>query len=239
MKKNHKKAMVILSGGLDSTTLLYQVIKEFGEKNVTALTFNYGSNHNKKEIPMSVKTCLKLKVKQEVIEIASLFKYFNSSLLEGADAIPEGHYEQDNMKSTVVPFRNGILLAIATAFAEDRGIDKIYYGAHGGDHAIYPDCTDRFREAISQAAKEGTYNKVRILAPYNETDKVGILKTGIKLKVDYALTWTCYRGEEQPCGKCGSCIERTESFIKNNLVDPLYDDVGWKKAVKYYEEVNN
>ena len=233
----NKQALVVYSGGMDSTTLLYKIVKEYGNENVIALTFNYGSNHNIKEIPMSFKTCHKLKVEQRIIELSSFFKSFKSSLMSGANNIPEGHYKEENMKSTVVPFRNGILLSIAVGVAENENIGDIYYGAHAGDHDIYPDCTKAFRDAMTQASQAGTYNKVAIFAPFNDIDKVGILELGITLGVDYSMTWTCYKGNDEPCGKCGSCVERTEAFIQNRIQDPLYDSISWQEAKEFYKSI--
>lgn len=217
------KAIVILSGGLDSTTLLYEVVKKYGSKNVTALTFYYGSKHNHMEIPLAKKNTEKLGVEHIVIDVEPVFAMYNSALLQGGEAIPEGHYADNNMKKTVVPFRNGILLSIAVGLAESRGAKKVYYGAHGGDHNIYPDCRVEFVEAISKSAKLGTFNEVEIVAPYSKDNKITILTKGLKLGVDYSLTWTCYSPSKdgKACGRCGSCTERLEAFEKNNIKDPL------------------
>lgn len=228
-----KKALVIVSGGMDSVTLLYDIVKQLGIKNVMALTFNYGSKHNAKEIAKAIKSCYILGVKHEIISLKDIFKYFDSSLLQGGKAIPHGHYEQENMKKTVVPFRNGILLAVAVGYAESNNIDSVYYGAHSGDHSIYPDCRRDFVEAMNAASNLGTYNTIQIIAPYSDISKVEILKKGIELEVNYKCTWTCYEGESEPCGKCGSCVERISAFIKNDLQDPLYKDKEWKKAKEY------
>lgn len=217
------KAIVILSGGLDSTTLLYEVVKEYKAENVTALTFYYGSKHNHMEIPLAKKTTKKLGVEHIVMDVEGVFKNYNSALLQGGEDIPEGHYADENMKKTVVPYRNGILLSMAVGLAESRGAKKVYYGAHGGDHAIYPDCRVEFVEAVSKSAKLGTFNEVEIVAPYSEDNKITILTKGLKLGVDYSLTWTCYNPSEngKACGKCGSCTERLEAFKENNTKDPL------------------
>jgi 7-cyano-7-deazaguanine synthase len=170
-------------------------------------------------------TCFNLRVSHKILDLKNVFTNFKSSLLNHKDSekIPEGHYEDNNMKSTVVPFRNGILLSLAVGIAESYGIDKVYYGAHGGDHAIYPDCRPEFLEAIRQASNLGTYINVKILAPYIKMNKISILKKGIKLGVDYKNTHTCYcpNNQGQSCGKCGSCQERLEAFNKNKIKDPL------------------
>ena len=227
-----KKVLLILSGGLDSTTLLYDLVSTHNKDSIVALSFDYGSKHNNRELQKAIKTCAVLEVDHEIIDLKNIFKNFDSALLKGK--IPEGHYAEDNMKKTVVPFRNGILLSIAIGYAESNNIENIYYGAHGGDHAIYPDCRQGFVDTMSLAGQLGTYNNVSINAPYNDITKIDIVKRGIDLKVDYNNTWTCYVGEIHPCGKCGSCVERTEAFIENGLEDPLYNELGWERAKKYY-----
>jgi 7-cyano-7-deazaguanine synthase len=225
MKLKTRKALVILSGGLDSTTLLYDLVKKFGNKEVLAISFNYGSKHSKWELSCAMNTCNNLKVEHKVLDIRPVFSLFKSSLLDHIDSekIPEGHYEDENMKSTVVPFRNGILLSLAVGIAESRGIKSIYYGAHGGDHAIYPDCRSEFLDSINQAAYIGTYIGAEILAPYMKMNKISILKKGIKLGVNYKTTHTCYNPNNagKSCGRCGSCQERLEAFEKNKIKDPL------------------
>lgn len=234
-----KKVIIIVSGGMDSVTLLHEVVKKHGAKNVFALSFAYGSRHMKKEIPMAQFNCKKLGVSHQIVDVRGVFKNFNSALLDKKDSekIPEGHYEAANMKKTIVPFRNGILLSIAAGFAETNGAKILYYGAHAGDHFIYEDCRKEFVDAMSQAIKLGTMNAIEIKAPYWNDTKISILKKGKKLGVDYSKTWTCYnpKGNRQPCGRCGADMERVEAFLKNNLVDPLYTPKNWEKAVEYYE----
>jgi len=230
------KALVILSGGMDSTTLLHDVANGYAVPSILALTFDYGSKHNKKEIRQAKYNCKVLGIEHIIIRMQDVFKHFKSSLLESGDDIPEGHYKDSSMKSTVVPFRNGILLSIAAGIAESKSISKVFYGAHAGDHAIYPDCTDEFAHKFNEATQLGTYNNVEIYAPYEGKNKIDIIKKGIAIGVDYGHTWTCYKGKENPCGKCGSCVERTEAFIKNDLKDPLYTDKQWKEAVEFYNK---
>ena len=148
-----------------------------------------------------------------------MHQYFKSSLLEGADAIPEGHYASDNMKSTVVPFRNGIMLSIAIGIAESNALDEVLIANHGGDHTIYPDCRPEFINAINNAAIQGTYNNVNVVAPYTNITKGEIARIGAKLGIDYSKTWSCYKGEAQHCGKCGTCIERREALAEAGIVD--------------------
>lgn len=236
------KSTVILSGGVDSSTLLYEVVKKLGASNVIALSFDYGSKHNEIEIPLASKTCKKLKVQHEVIDVKEIFNHFDSALLKHDDSenIPQGHYAEGNMVKTVVPFRNGILLSMAIGFAESIEANKVYYGAHAGDHDIYPDCRKTFALAMSLAAQLGTYNNIEIVASYENENKTTIIEKGKELGVDYSLTWTCYDPQQGgvPCGKCGSCVERTEAMVNNQLVDPIFkDEQSWNEAVDYMKEV--
>jgi len=236
------KTVIILSGGVDSTTLLYELIRtKYMPYEVVSLSFNYGSKHNSYELAQAKETCKRLVIEHRIIDVKSVFDNFNSALLNHLDSddIPEGYYADENMKKTVVPFRNGILLSIAVGYAESVGAKQIFYGAHAGDHAIYPDCRPKFIKHISKAALFGTYNQVKIAAPYSRLSKIEIIKRGKGLGVEYANTWTCYNPtkDNQPCGKCGSCVERTEAFFKNQLKDPTYNDVGWQKAVENYFQV--
>lgn len=212
------KGVIILSGGLDSTTLLYDLVGK-GYK-LEALSFNYGSKHNKREIHMAKLHCANLKIKHTIITL-HLDKYFKSSLLKGGKKIPEGHYEAENMKSTVVPFRNGIMLSMAVGYAESIGVGKVFLGSHKGDRSIYPDCRREFTIAINLAAQLGTYNNVEIVSPYNDLMKWDIVKIGLTLNVPYVYTYSCYKGNSVACGKCGTCVERLEAFKKNNEEDPV------------------
>jgi len=216
MKK--EKLIVILSGGMDSVTLLYTAYYK-SDCLVEALSFDYGSKHNKKEIPLAKWHCKKLGIPHKVIKLP-LAKYFKSSLLQGGEDIPEGHYADDNMQSTVVPFRNGIMLAFAVGYAENIGAKYVCLGSHKGDHSQYPDCRVKFTKAMCKAAKAGTYNKVIIQSPFNKLMKSDIVKIGKEFRVPYEKTWSCYRGGDKPCGKCGTCIERLEAFKLNGMEDP-------------------
>lgn len=203
-----KDGLIILSGGMDSTTLLYDNINIIG----LAISFNYGSKHNSKEIPFAKYHCAKLNVKHIEIPLLFINEYFESSLLKTGNEIPKGHYEDENMKSTVVPFRNGIMLSVATGIAESNNMKRVLIGNHHGDHAIYPDCRKNFIDSMDKAMSFGTYNNIKIFAPYTLIDKRGIALIGKKLKIDYSRTWTCYEGKEKHCGKCGSCVERKEAL---------------------------
>ena len=214
-KETCKDSVIIVSGGMDSITMLY----EYKDSISLALTFNYGSNHAKKEIAFAQEHCQKLGIEHIIVPLEFIHNYFKSSLLEGAEAIPEGHYEDENMKSTVVPFRNGIMLSIACGFAESRGLNKIMIANHGGDHAIYPDCRATFIESMSEAMSYGTYGNVKVFAPYTGITKADIAKRGAALGVDFTKTWSCYKGGEKHCGKCGTCVERKEAFKLANILD--------------------
>ncbi len=210
-----KDSVLILSGGMDSTTLLY----DQQERIALAISFDYGSNHNAREIPFAQWHCQQLGVEHLIIPLDFMSRYFNSSLLQGADAIPEGHYADDNMRSTVVPFRNGIMLAIAAGMAESRGLKYVMMANHGGDHAIYPDCRPEFVEAMSEAMRTGTYPGIRLLAPFTDLTKTDIALKGKLLGIDYAKTWSCYKGGEHHCGRCGTCVERREALRDAGIPD--------------------
>lgn len=217
MQKNIiKDSLIIVSGGMDSITMLHEFKKEIA----LAITFDYGSNHAEKEIEFAKMHCKELGIEHIIIPLSFIHDYFKSSLLEGAGAIPEGHYEADNMKSTVVPFRNGIMLAIACGLTESRGLHKVMIANHAGDHAIYPDCRATFIDAMSEAMGYGTYEHIQIVAPYTGISKTDIAKRGKKLAIDYSKTWSCYKGGEKHCGKCGTCVERKEAFREAGLEDP-------------------
>lgn len=211
-----KKGVIIVSGGMDSITLLYNRVKEIE----LAVTFDYGSNHNKREIEYAAYHCKQLGIEHIIIPLEFMHQYFKSSLLNGAEAIPEGHYAAENMKSTVVPFRNGIMLAIACGLAESRNLDCVFIANHAGDHAIYPDCRATFIESMNEAMAYGTYNNVNIVAPFTHLTKGQIAAIGGKLGIDYSKTYSCYKGGEKHCGKCGTCVERKEAFVDAGIEDP-------------------
>ena len=216
-----KDSILILSCGMDSVTLLY----EYQERIALALSFDYGSNHNSREIPFARLHCQRLSIEHLVIPLHFMAEYFHSSLLEGDEAIPEGHYAADNMKSTVVPFRNGIMLSVAVGMAESRGLQNVMMANHGGDHTIYPDCRPEFVEAFDQAAQAGTYEGVRLVSPYTHLTKADIARRGKELGIDYGETWSCYRGADHHCGRCGTCIERREALAEAGIDDPtIYED---------------
>ncbi len=207
--------MIILSGGMDSVTMLY----EYRDRIELALTFDYGSNHAENEIACARLHCERLGIRHIIIPLDFMHRYFTSSLLQGGDAIPEGHYTSENMASTVVPFRNGIMLSIACGMAESNGLKVVMIANHGGDHTIYPDCREEFIQAMSQAMTAGTDTDVRVFAPYTNITKSDIARHGRDLGLDYSETWSCYKGGEVHCGKCGTCIERREALAEAGIND--------------------
>lgn len=216
-----KKSLIILSGGMDSVTLLYDKKDEIA----VAVTFDYGSNHNKREEEFAKYHCNELGIEHIIIPLTFIHDYFKSSLLEGASAIPDGHYEDETMKSTVVPFRNGIMLSVACGLAESRELEKVLIANHFGDHAIYPDCRKGFIDAMSEAMKCGTYKGITIDAPYTTITKTDIAKIGKSLGIDYSKTYSCYKGSEKHCGKCGTCVERKEALRDAGIEDPTEYEV--------------
>ena len=221
MEEKKKDAVIVLSGGMDSVTMLY----DQREHIAVAVTFDYGSNHNQRETACAALHCQRLGIEHLTIPLAFISQYFTSSLLEGGDAIPEGHYDSDNMKSTVVPFRNGIMLAIACGIAESRGLARVLIANHAGDHAIYPDCRPEFIKAMNDAMKAGTYIAVEVDAPYTHLSKADIARIGKRLGIDYSETYSCYKGGEHHCGRCGTCIERREALQEAGIHDTtIYDE---------------
>lgn len=203
-----KDSVLVLSGGMDSTTMLY----EYKDSIALAVNFHYGANHNEREAECARYNCRQLGIELIEIDLAFMGRYFESSLLSGADEIPEGHYADENMRSTVVPFRNGIMLSIAAGLAESRGLEKVMIANHGGDHAIYPDCRPEFIASMGAAIADGTYLPVRLEAPYTNLTKNQIAMRGKVAGVDYSHTYSCYKGGAKHCGKCGTCVERREAL---------------------------
>lgn len=209
------KIVMICSGGLDST-ILYYYEKSLGNE-IIPINFSYGSKHNHEERERAKKLIPNLRF----IDID--LSFLKSSLLSGdnQESIPHGHYAAENMKSTVVPFRNGIMLSYAIGIAESEKADCVMLGSHAGDHAIYPDCRPEFTKAISDAAKFGTYNNIQVISPFNHFTKGDIVAMGKEIGIEDIMyeTWSCYEGLNIHCGKCGSCNERKEAFIIGKVVD--------------------
>lgn len=213
-----EKVVVIYSGGMDSFTVLNRALKD--GKTVYALSFDYGQKHVK-ELECAATVCKSLNVEHKIIDISAINELLAGSSLTDDIDIPEGHYEADNMKSTVVPNRNMILISLAVGYAVSVKASQVYYGAHSGDHAIYPDCRPEFVMKMNDVCQIANYDAVEIFSPYLHDSKTDILTDGIKMGLDYSQTWTCYNGREKACGKCGACQERLEAFRDNKAIDPL------------------
>ena len=213
-----KNGLIVLSGGMDSVTLLY----EYQEEIALAVSFDYGSKHNARELPMARLHCERLGIEHLTIPLSFIGQYFRSALLEGGGAIPKGSYDEENMAATVVPFRNGIMLSIATGLAESRGLTKVYLANHFGDHAIYPDCRASFIRPMHEAILQGTSNAVEVTAPYTDISKGDIARHGKLLGINYAETWSCYEGGDLQCGSCATCIERREAMQEAGIEDPTH-----------------
>lgn len=215
-----KNSLLILSGGMDSVTMLH----EYASSIQVAVNFTYGSNHNARELECARRHCKELGIELVEIDMAFIGRLFESSLLKGAQAVPDGNYDDENMRSTVVPFRNGIMLAAATGLAESRGLKRVMLANHAGDHAIYPDCRAGFIKAMSHAISEGTYEHIMLYAPYTLLTKAQIAERGARLGIDYSTTYSCYKGGEHHCGTCGTCRERREALRLAGIEDrTIYD----------------
>ncbi|WP_105254523.1 7-cyano-7-deazaguanine synthase QueC [Pseudoalteromonas sp. T1lg75] len=213
-----EKVVVIYSGGMDSFTVLNKALRQGHE--VYALSFNYGQRHVK-ELEVAKQVCEQLGVNHKIVDISAINQLIGGSSLTDDIDVPEGHYEEESMKSTIVPNRNMILLSLAVGYAVSLKASKVFYGAHSGDHAIYPDCRPEFVKKMDDVCRIANYDEVEIVCPYLDNSKIDILTDGLKMGLDYSKTWTCYNGREQACGKCGACQERLEAFALNNAVDPL------------------
>jgi 7-cyano-7-deazaguanine synthase len=214
------KSIIVLSGGMDSVTALHYAKKKLGLDIVQTVSFDYGSKHNDQEYKYAKIQSDLLGVENIRVDLKEIGKYLVSDLLKSGGEIPEGHYADPSMKKTVVPFRNGIMLSIATGIAESCGAEAIVLGNHFGDHAIYPDCRTDFINPMKEAIENGTYANIKLLAPFSSITKTDIAKIGHDLNIDYSLTYSCYKGQEKHCGKCGTCFERKEAFQDSGLNDP-------------------
>lgn len=217
-----KKGLILLSGGMDSTCLLYEHQAGIG----LALCFDYGSKHNDREFTYAAKSCEKFGIELIRVDLKPFFQHFKSDLLQSGGAIPEGHYADDSMKKTIVPFRNGIMLSIAVGIAESRGMTRVLIANHFGDHAVYPDCRKSFIEPFAQAVVHGTQEGIVIHAPYTSLTKKEIGERGLLYEVPFSQTYSCYNGGPLHCGKCGTCVERKEALYG---YDPtIYMDIETK-----------
>lgn len=212
------KVCVLLSGGMDSVVAFHDALHS--HEVVACLSFDYGSKHNAREIPFAKLHAERQRVPHHAIRLDFIDSLFQSDLLKSGGDIPDGHYAEESMKQTVVPFRNGIMLSVATGFAESIGADAVVIAAHSGDHAIYPDCREPYMQAMAEAIRQGTYASIQLLRPFIAMDKTAIVHRGVALGVDFADTWSCYKGGEIHCGTCGTCVERREAFLLAGLPDP-------------------
>ena len=212
------RIVVIYSGGMDSYTLMHRALAQGWS--VEALSFNYGQRHSR-ELDCARAVTRELGINHEVVDITGIQSLLAGSALTDSEPVPEGHYEEASMKATVVPNRNMILLSLAIGHAVSRGAEAVWYGAHGGDHAIYPDCRPEFIEQMDRTARVANYEPVRVEAPYMHLSKGQILAEGLAMGLDYGRTWTCYNGRQKACGRCGACTERLEAFAAHGVADPL------------------
>ena len=216
-----RNSLIALSGGVDSTTLLY----EYREEIACAVGFDYGSKHNARELAAAKAICRELEIPYLIIPLAFIGEYFRSDLLLSGGEMQLGDYSEENMSSTVVPFRNGIMLSVLAGLAESRDLQQVLIANHFGDHAIYPDCRESFVKPMGEAITAGTSNGVKLVAPYTKLTKAEIVARGTRLGVPYGKTYSCYQGGERHCGCCGTCRERHDAFVANGLEDPtLYEE---------------
>ena len=218
MSKARMPVVILLSGGMDSVTALYDARRDHDIAG--AVSFHYGSKHNDREIPFAAWHARRFGIRHDVIRLDFINAFFKSDLLRSGGEIPKGHYEEESMKKTVVPFRNGIMLSIAAGYAESLEAGGLVIAAHVGDHAIYPDCREPFMRAMGDAIRLGTYAGIKLLRPFIAMTKADIAARGRDLGVDYTQTWSCYVGHETHCGECGTCVERREAFVLAGVPDP-------------------
>lgn len=213
-----RKVIVLLSGGLDSVTALYHARRTL--EVVGAVSFDYGAKHHRRELPLARRHCAELSVPHHVLRIEAIASHFRSDLLETGGPIPPGPYHTPGMRQTVVPFRNGVMLSLAAGLAESLAAEAVLIAAHGGDHAVYPDCREGFMRAMGNAMRLGTYAQIALLRPFIALDKAEIVRRGQALGVDFSQTWSCYTGGDVHCGVCGTCLERQAAFRDAGVTDP-------------------
>lgn len=229
------KAVVVTGGGMDSTTALYYTIDRGYE--CETISFDYGQRH-RKELESARVISTRLGIKHHVVDLKGITDLIATSALTGDIEVPDGHYAADNMALTVVPNRNSLMANIALARAVAIGASRLVVGVHAGDHAVYPDCRPEWVDAmdvLARVANEGfIHSDFNFSAPFVNIDKATIARIGTNLNVPYELTWTCYKGGDKHCGRCGTCVERLEAFHIAGLEDPVaYEDR------EYFKEVCN
>lgn len=213
-------AIAIYSGGLDSFTMLNDMLRIYDSIDVLAMTFDYGQRHDK-EIAVAKRFCMSQGVGHKRVELPFLKQIARHNALTGMLPVPHGHYEDQSMRKTVVPNRNMIFLSVAIAQAIELDCSEVWIGVHAGDHVIYPDCRPDFMDAMRRVAHIASYKPVNIFTPYLHMGKAAIIRKGLEFALDYSKTWTCYEGADNPCGQCGACTERAEAFAANGIEDPL------------------
>ncbi len=221
------KTLLVYSGGLDSSSALHVFSETIG----LAVSFNYGSKHNEQEIRKAKLNCERLGIPHKVIDLSQAFHHIKSALLDESRCIPEGHYESETMKATVVPFRNGIMLSIAAGIADSAGLDTIMLASHRGDHAVYPDCTPTFNKGMKEAIKYGTENNIVVVTPFENLDKREIAGWGIEMGMVAEQTYSCYKGGDIHCGRCSTCTERLWALDKLEDGTEYLDNTYWKEII--------
>jgi 7-cyano-7-deazaguanine synthase len=225
------KAVVLLSGGLDSTTLFYRLAAEGFD--IRGISIDYGQRH-RKEVEYARRTADRLGARHDTVDLTAVTRFLTTSALTSAAvAVPEGHYEEESMKLTVVPNRNALMLSVAYAVAASEGATQVATAVHSGDHAIYPDCRREFIEAFQSMEDTSLGEHIELHAPFLHVDKVAIAREAGRLGVPLEETWSCYQGGERQCGRCGTCVERAWAIAEAGLVDPtLYADATfWRHAM--------
>ena len=218
MVEDRLNVVVLLSGGMDSVCALYQSKQKYNV--ISALSFEYGSKHNNKELPYAAYHCEKLEISHTIIKIDFIDNHFKSSLLKGGGHIHKGYSPESSQDKPIVPFRNGIMLSIAAGYAESRDGDGVVIGAHSGDYSAYPDCREKFLKIMSQAVCIGTYNKIKVIRPFVFMTKDQIIRKGRELDVDFSKTWSCNEGLDIHCGECCTCVGRRKAFSSARVADP-------------------
>lgn len=212
------KTVAIFSGGLDSTVMLHQLIG--GGDEVLALSVDYGQRH-RRELEHARSIATDLGLRWQLADLSAIRPLLAGSSQTSDDVpVPHGHYAAENMKQTVVPNRNMIMLAVAAGWAISEKADRVAYGAHAGDHTIYPDCRPEFADALGKAIALADWHHVALHCPFIKLSKTDIVRLGAELGVDFARTWSCYEGGKLHCGRCGTCVERREAFAKAGVTDP-------------------
>jgi 7-cyano-7-deazaguanine synthase len=211
------RSVLLFSGGLDSTVLLYELLAKGQE--VACLSFNYGQKHAR-ELEFAQRTTQRLGLQHQIIDLSSIQSLISKSALTGPIEIPDGHYTDSSMKITVVPNRNMIMLSLAIGWAITLEADSVSYAAHSGDHTIYPDCRPEFIQKMREAAQLCDWKSILLTTPFERLSKSEIVLLGSRLEVPFSNTWSCYRGDAEHCGSCGTCVERREAFTLAKVVDP-------------------